>query len=86
MELGEKVGDVSKGLTQTDINRIKSHKWAKGETKFASCTICMDNFSENCEFKRIKCGHEFCAECIDEWLLNLKSCPICKETAFWTSI
>lgn len=85
MELGEKVGDVSKGLTQTDINRIKSHKWAnydlihhqdifkiwaKGETKFASCTICMDNFSENYEFKRIKCGHEFCAECIDEWLLN----------------
>uniref|UniRef100_A0A8C1TZZ3 E3 ubiquitin-protein ligase n=1 Tax=Cyprinus carpio TaxID=7962 RepID=A0A8C1TZZ3_CYPCA len=42
-----------------------------------TCTICMDSFTNK---KTLKCGHEFCRECIR---LSVESmgpiCPVCKE-------
>ncbi|XP_073681642.1 E3 ubiquitin-protein ligase DTX3L-like [Garra rufa] len=41
------------------------------------CVICMDSFTNK---KKIKCGHEFCQECINKSVESLGSiCPVCKE-------
>ena len=45
-----------------------------------SCLICMDNYKCN-QFKRTlpNCKHYFHKKCIDKWLKNKASCPICRD-------
>ena len=38
------------------------------------CPIC----TNKCKIKGVtKCNHEFCYECIEEWLKENKKCPVC---------
>lgn len=42
------------------------------------CPIC----HEQCEANQItstKCNHDFCTICLDNWLVNHDSCPMCRE-------
>ncbi|XP_067287582.1 E3 ubiquitin-protein ligase DTX3L [Pseudorasbora parva] len=42
-----------------------------------TCVICMDSFTDR---KKLKCGHEFCRDCISGSEKSLGSiCPVCKE-------
>ena len=46
-----------------------------------SCSICYDtgsDFTTNCE-------HNFCNECITNWLLTNNSCPICRKEFYHIS-
>ncbi|KAF9580505.1 hypothetical protein BGW38_002834, partial [Lunasporangiospora selenospora] len=44
-----------------------------------ACAICIDEFSEGEEVRKLPCGHEFHCECIDPWLMRKSStCPLCK--------
>jgi membrane protease YdiL (CAAX protease family) len=44
-----------------------------------SCAICLEKFEVGRSFKTLPCFHsDFHTECVDEWLLNSLSCPICK--------
>jgi len=40
------------------------------------CPICLELLNAP---KRTKCGHYFCGECIDVWLNNSITCPLCRE-------
>ena len=39
------------------------------------CTICLGFAVDKVT---IDCGHEFCNDCINEWLLNNRTCPLCR--------
>lgn len=82
LELGENAGTVSRGCTKEQINGIKSVYWRKGRTKTDECLICIEKYTDNKRVKRLGCGHEYDAECIDKWLLNEKRCPVCSEQIF----
>ena len=82
MELGENAGKVNKGCTRQQINSIRAFYWSKGKTKTTECMICMDKFQDYQKVKSLKCGHEYCQECIDKWLMTEKRCPVCNEQLF----
>ena len=42
------------------------------------CSICYDDDEDQTIIRKLKCGHEFHLSCIDLWLTNNKSCPICR--------
>jgi hypothetical protein len=64
-------GNVKKAVR--DINEavplIKSGSSEK-------CVICMSE-PEGLIRKSKQCGHEFCAECIENWLSDHITCPVC---------
>ena len=44
MDMGEKAGKVSKGLSKAQIEMIESRVWYRGKTVNDTCPICMDSF------------------------------------------
>ena len=43
------------------------------------CPVCLENFIENDNLKKIKCNHIFHENCIKQWLCNESNkCPICR--------
>ncbi|CAO3637110.1 unnamed protein product [Cunninghamella blakesleeana] len=45
----------------------------------ASCVICLDEYTNGENVRRLPCGHEYHVECIDPWLtIKSASCPLCK--------
>jgi hypothetical protein len=44
-----------------------------------TCNICLEDFKQGQEMRKLSCSHAFHKECIDKWLLQVASCPICKR-------
>jgi len=48
------------------------------ERETLECPICMDIIQKS-ECMVTKCGHKFCANCINQWLKNNPECPYCRQ-------
>lgn len=42
------------------------------------CPICLDE-TEKEGYKTIRCGHEFCKDCFQQWTSCHRVCPLCKS-------
>lgn len=53
------------------------------------CTICLDAIAVPSLDSKQKCGHSFHAHCIDRWLDERITCPLCRQVlphpSFWTA-
>ena len=50
------------------------------------CTICRNNIEPNEPLRKLKnCNHFFHINCIDNWLTNNNTCPICRQPVRMTS-
>lgn len=86
-----------RGASSTDISRLPciqlpgSHP-IQGATRcsdaFAlsmmqkSCSICLDQYSQDDVIVTIPCFHQFHKDCITKWLLESATCPICEVHVF----
>lgn len=76
---------VNRGASQTTIERNtfphkykKVQKCADPDDNIEKCTICLSEFEENEDVRRLPCMHLFHIECVDQWLTTNKRCPICR--------
>eukprot|EP00931_Biecheleriopsis_adriatica_P077974 TRINITY_DN51448_c0_g1_i1.p1 TRINITY_DN51448_c0_g1~~TRINITY_DN51448_c0_g1_i1.p1 ORF type:complete len:576 (+),score=137.38 TRINITY_DN51448_c0_g1_i1:56-1783(+) len=44
-----------------------------------ACTICCENFSEGENLRLLPCLHRYHVACIDRWLTQSRTCPVCKH-------
>jgi hypothetical protein len=69
-----------KSCNEINSHLGKSHKIKEDDPIIGeNCMICMEEY-KNREFKRIipKCQHIFHKRCIDKWLQQNASCPVCR--------
>ncbi|KAF9354809.1 hypothetical protein BGX34_010814, partial [Mortierella sp. NVP85] len=45
----------------------------------AVCAICLCDYEDDEELRKMKCGHYFHKDCVDEWLKLNRNCPLCKR-------
>ncbi|KAJ3138789.1 hypothetical protein HK101_003705 [Irineochytrium annulatum] len=43
----------------------------------AVCVICLNEYEEDERLRRLACFHHFHLKCVDEWLRQNKTCPLC---------
>lgn len=44
-----------------------------------SCAVCLENYKDGETIRILPCKHLFHKSCIDPWLLNHRTCPMCKN-------
>lgn len=50
----------------------------QGETSEA-CTICCETFQDGETLRLLPCFHRYHAQCVDRWLAQSRTCPVCKH-------
>ncbi|XP_064595740.1 uncharacterized protein LOC135462443 [Liolophura sinensis] len=88
LSLEERLGNVNRGASQNTIeNNTFPHKYKKVKrvcdveddgNQLEKCTICLCEFEEEEDVRRLPCMHLFHIECVDQWLATNKKCPICR--------
>ena len=68
--------DNSQGATSQEISRLP-HLEASDS---GSCCICIQDVEKGEQITVMPCSHTFHSSCVDEWLVQKASCPICKAT------
>lgn len=68
MNLSSHIGVVSNGIDPDSVSRIMD--------KVITCPICKEEVEQ---IRNTKCNHDFCLECLSEWLRENKTCPICMK-------
>ncbi|CAD8069433.1 unnamed protein product [Paramecium sonneborni] len=77
LELQEKIGHVSKGLSKEEIKKIPKRK--VNHKQKDPCTICYNDIEKNEKVRELKCRHQYHSKCIKKWLFSQKKCPICQS-------
>ncbi|KAH7861679.1 hypothetical protein Vadar_029238 [Vaccinium darrowii] len=73
-----------RGLSQDYIKKLPQYKFITNSRNragnAASCIICLEDFKNGDMIRGLpSCGHSFHLRCIDEWLITLGSCPVCRK-------
>lgn len=81
LELGERIGVVSRGFTPEQIKLIPIVKYKKNnvESKDDMCSVCQYDYIPGEKLRKLTCIHSFHRRCVDDWLKREKVCPNCKE-------
>ena len=71
-----------KEINNDVINNISTFPFKKNNFNITNdthnCIVCMCEIEENEECKKLKCGHMFHSNCIDNWLRRTLECPMCR--------
>ena len=77
-ELGDRIGTVSQGFTDDEIDRIPTRKW-ESYINTADCAICLDHIKHGHIVMDLPCNHNFHEECVVQHLKEKKTCPECMQ-------
>lgn len=71
-----------KEINNDVINNISTFPFKKNNFNITNdthnCIVCMCEIEDNEECKKLKCGHMFHSNCIDNWLRRTLECPMCR--------
>jgi len=67
------------GMQNDAISRLEETRWSEvSSLGQQTCMVCLCDFEETDQVRRLPCNHIFHSSCIDEWLRRCTDCPICK--------
>lgn len=67
----EKTRRILKKMT---TRRLQS--WTEGSSG-DSCAVCLEDYNIGQELRVLPCNHSFHRVCVDPWLINNQTCPLC---------
>lgn len=71
--------DIDKNMILKEISKLPSQEFTP-DLPYCECSICLDKFQPKNSIRILSCNHCFHKECIDQWLINLLKCPLCRTS------
>lgn len=69
-----------KGMTKNEIDQLPCYRFSRSEPdEQAVCVVCQTDFEQRQNIRALPCNHVFHAKCVDKWLKNNRTCPICRN-------
>lgn len=72
----------SQGATKEQLSKLPVITYNPENCSAHSCSICLCDFEQDEVLRQLPCSstmHIFHAACVDEWLMQKLSCPICRD-------
>lgn len=66
------------GLSKAEIDNLAIRRFAGNDT-LKVCIICITEYTEGNKLRILPCSHEYHVHCIDRWLSDNSTCPICRR-------
>ncbi|XP_066555087.1 E3 ubiquitin-protein ligase RNF6 [Amia ocellicauda] len=71
-----------RGLSKEQIDNLSTRTYGlaslEGELG-RTCSVCINEYAQGNKLRRLPCAHEFHIHCIDRWLSENNTCPICRQ-------
>ncbi|XP_072127129.1 E3 ubiquitin-protein ligase RNF128 isoform X2 [Mobula birostris] len=69
--------EAKKAISQLDLRTLKQGDQETGPDA-DTCAVCIEAYKPNDVVRILTCNHFFHENCIDPWLLEHRTCPMCK--------
>jgi hypothetical protein len=79
LRLQELLGFVNRGVGKELIEAQLPDRLVDLSTGPLPCAICLEEYGEEERVRVLPCQHMFHVACIDTWLTNRNTCPICRQ-------
>ncbi|XP_071409734.1 E3 ubiquitin-protein ligase RNF6 isoform X2 [Pithys albifrons albifrons] len=74
--------DRLRGLTKEQIDNLSTRNYGEIHTeneRSKTCSVCINEYATGNKLRQLPCRHEFHIHCIDRWLSENSTCPICRQ-------
>ncbi|NXO73656.1 RNF6 ligase, partial [Phainopepla nitens] len=74
--------DRLRGLTKEQIDNLSTRNYGDVHTeneRSKTCSVCINEYAAGNKLRQLPCTHEFHIHCIDRWLSENSTCPICRQ-------
>ncbi|XP_062343590.1 E3 ubiquitin-protein ligase RNF6 isoform X1 [Cinclus cinclus] len=74
--------DRLRGLTKEQIDNLSTRNYGDIHTeneRSKTCSVCINEYATGNKLRQLPCTHEFHIHCIDRWLSENSTCPICRQ-------
>uniref|UniRef100_A0A3Q2TGC6 RING-type E3 ubiquitin transferase n=1 Tax=Fundulus heteroclitus TaxID=8078 RepID=A0A3Q2TGC6_FUNHE len=71
-----------RGLTKEQIDNLATRTYGQASLEGEmgrACSVCINEYAQGNKLRRLPCSHEFHVHCIDRWLSENNTCPICRQ-------
>ncbi|KAJ8405749.1 hypothetical protein AAFF_G00311860 [Aldrovandia affinis] len=76
--LNDEDEDQPRGLTKEQIDNLSTRSFGGGDA-LKTCSVCITEYAEGHKLRKLPCSHEYHVHCIDRWLSENSTCPICRR-------
>ncbi|XP_052010384.1 E3 ubiquitin-protein ligase RNF12-B-like [Xyrauchen texanus] len=76
--LNEDDDDQPRGLTKEQIDNLSTRNFGENDA-LKTCSVCITEYAEGNKLRKLPCSHEYHVHCIDRWLSENSTCPICRR-------
>uniref|UniRef100_H0Y1T3 RING-type E3 ubiquitin transferase n=1 Tax=Otolemur garnettii TaxID=30611 RepID=H0Y1T3_OTOGA len=73
------------GLTKQQIDNLAVRNFDENDTS-KICSVCITEYTEGNKLRVLPCSHEYHVHCIDRWLSDNSTCPICRNDVLGSNI
>ncbi|XP_045423546.1 E3 ubiquitin-protein ligase RNF6 [Lemur catta] len=81
--------DRIRGLTKEQIDNLSTRNYEHNsiDSELGKiCSVCISDYVTGNKLRQLPCTHEFHIHCIDRWLSENCTCPICRQPVLGSSI
>ncbi|XP_043913605.1 E3 ubiquitin-protein ligase RLIM [Protopterus annectens] len=82
--LNEDDDDQPRGLTKEQIDNLSTRNFGVNDA-LKTCSVCITEYAEGNKLRKLPCSHEYHVHCIDRWLSENSTCPICRRAVLVSS-
>ncbi|XP_057615816.1 E3 ubiquitin-protein ligase RLIM-like [Chionomys nivalis] len=69
---------LTRGPTNVQLNNLPTRSFGENDA-LKTCTICITEYTEGDTLRELPCSHEYHVHCINRWLWENNTCPICRR-------